>query len=345
MKIPRSLIALLAALAVIGTACGGDDADVADLADEVQIPAGEGSEPPGDGATETAAADDAEEELTEVVVDAEPGEGDRPPVDGPWPDAVMTACEAGSPTLDRIRESGTLNWAIGISPPFGFRDSSGEYAGVEIDNAAELANLLAVDSNINDYSYDLLPPTLQTNQADIIGAQLFITPPRAEVIAFSEPYFLSGQLFYVLEDSPFETIEDLNSPENRFVYGTGNAQLEIAQQLIPEAEIFDAPLRGQALLYDFMASDRADSSMTESQLMRVLLSQYTDPQLDAIGLRGRISGDLPEEEDLIEPFDVAFGLPQGDDAFKGCIDAWVGDLVDTGRMQDRIDFWLTELGS
>ncbi len=256
---------------------------------------------------------------------------------------MVEACEADSPTLDRIRSAGTLNWATGISPPFGFRDATGEYAGVEVDNAAELATLLGVDSTVNDYSYDLLPPTLQTNQADLIGAQLFITPPRAEVIDFSEPYFLSGQLFYVLEDSDFETIEDLDSPDNRFVYGTGNAQLEIAENLIPEAEIFDAPLRGQALLYDFLAADRADSSMTESQLMRVLLNQYTSPQLAGIGLRGRVTTDVPEEEDLIEPFDVAFGLPQGDTGFKACVDAWVADLVDTGRMQDRIDFWLTEL--
>lgn len=342
MRVSAYLAGLVVLLAVVATACSGGDTDTADLADEVQVPVDDGSQVEAETQSEEA-ADDGEADVTDVVIDAEPGEGARPPVNGPWPDEVVASCQAESPTLDRIRDSGELNWAIGISPPFGFRDASGDYAGVEIDNAAELANLLEVESVVNDYSYDLLPPTLQTNQADIIGAQLFITPPRAEVIDFSEPYFLSGQLFYVLEDSSFETVDDLNSPDNRFVYGTGNAQLEIAENLIPDAEIFDAPLRGQALLYDFLAADRADSSMTESQLMRVLLNQYTSPQLAAVGLRGRVTADVPEEEDLIEPFDVAFGIPKDDTGFKTCVDGWVADLVETGRMQDRIDFWLTEL--
>lgn len=264
------------------------------------------------------------------------------PITSGFSEAAEEACAEASPTLDAIRDRGTLHWGIGISPPFGFKQGDGSWAGVEADNARELAALLGVDVQIQDYDYSIMTAAIQSNKADIIGAQLFITPERAEAVDFSDYYYLSGQLFYVLEDSPYQTIDDLNNADVRFVYGTGNAQLAIAEKYIPNAQISDAPLRGQLLLYEFLAADQADASMVEAAPMPVLLSQYTNPQLAAIGLNGRVTTDTASDEDIIDPFEVAFGLPQGDSAWKGCVDAWVEDARSTGRMDDRIQYWLDE---
>ncbi|GAA2007292.1 hypothetical protein GCM10009818_18420 [Nakamurella flavida] len=254
------------------------------------------------------------------------------------PAAVSAACTAAaSPTIAAIQERGSINWATGISPPFTFKDSSGQYAGVEPDNAAELSAILGVPVTINEYDYGLLPPAITTGKADIVGAQLFNTEERAKVVAFSDPYYISGQLFYVLKDGPFQTIADLDSPDNRFVFGTGNAQGGVAEKVIPKAPRSEAPLRGQPLLVDFLSTNRADSSMTEGGLMKVLLTQY--PQLAAIGNNGRVTTERPTEADQIDPFDVAFAFGQGDTGFAGCINAWVADLVDTGRMAERIEYW------
>lgn len=269
------------------------------------------------------------------------GREGSPIADG-FGDAAVAACEATSPTLDAIKERGTLNWGIGTSPPFGFKDAEGNWAGVEADNAQELANLLGVDVAIEEFDYGVMTAALQSAKVDVVGAQLFITPERQEAIDFSSFYYLSGQLFYVLEDSPFQTIEDLNNAEVRFVYGTGNAQKDIAEKYIPEAQISDAPLRGQLLLYEFLASDQADASMVEAAPMPKLLAQYTDPQLAAIGLNGRVTADAPTESDVIDPFEVAFGLPKGDAGWKSCVDAWVADAREDGRMDARIQYWLKQ---
>ena len=114
--------------------------------------------------------------------------------------------------------------------------------GVEAQNAAELANILGVDFDISEYSYDTLPRALVTGQADIVGAELFVTDDRKKLIDFSTPYYQSGQLFYVLEDSPYQTIDDLNKPNVRFIYGTGTAQLELAQKYVPRAMVSDRQL-------------------------------------------------------------------------------------------------------
>ncbi|WP_353987370.1 substrate-binding periplasmic protein [Ruicaihuangia caeni] len=270
---------------------------------------------------------------------------DRPgaPLVEGFESTVLKACAAeASETVAKIQERGTLHWGIGVSPPFGFKGGDGNWQGVEADNARELAALLGVEVQIQDYDYGIMTASLQSGKADIVGAQLFITAERAAAIDFSDYYYLSGQLFYVLEDSPYQTIADLDQAGVRFVYGTGNAQKAIAEKYIPQATISDAPLRGQLLLYEFLATGQADASMVEAAPMPVLLSKYTDPQLAAIGLEGRVTTPTASESEIIDPFEVAFGLPKGDDGWKSCIDAWVAEARESNRMQERIQYWLDQ---
>ena len=41
-------------------------------------------------------------------------------------------------------------------------------------------------------------------------------------------------------------------------------------------------------------------------------------------------------------FIVAFGLAKGDPGFKACVDAWVTEAKQSGRMQQRLDYWLAQ---
>jgi ABC-type amino acid transport substrate-binding protein len=255
---------------------------------------------------------------------------------------VRKACDVSSPTIDRIKKQGVLFWAIGVSPPFGFELKSGVWAGVEAQNAAELANILGVDFDIAEYSYDVLPEALVTGQADIIGAELFVTDERKKLIDFSTPYYQSGQLFYVLKDSPYQTIDDLNKPNVRFVYGTGTAQLDLAKKYVPKAKIGDTPLGNRLLLHDVLAADRADATMSQAAAMKVILEKFKNPPLAAIGQHGRVAGQRAPSVDVLDPFDVAFGLPKGDARWRGCVNAWVSDLLQSGRMARRLDYWLAQ---
>ena len=144
------------------------------------------------------------------------GKFDPPPIQTHVDAAVRKACDASSPTIDRIKKDRVLFWAIGVSPPFGFKLERGMWAGVEAQNAAELATILGVRFDIAEYSYDVLPEALVTGQADIVGAELFVTDERKKLIDFSRPYYQSGQLFYVLKDSPYQTISGLDKPDVRF---------------------------------------------------------------------------------------------------------------------------------
>ncbi|MEA2293472.1 MAG: polar amino acid transport system substrate-binding protein [Solirubrobacteraceae bacterium] len=255
---------------------------------------------------------------------------------------VRKACAVSSPTIDRIKQQGVLFWAIGVSPPFGFELRRGVWAGVEAQNAAELATILGVDFDIAEYSYDVLPEAVASGQADIAGAELFVTDERKRVIDFSTPYYQSGQLFYVLEHAPYQTIDDLNNPNVRFVYGTGTAQLDLARKYVPKARISDTPLGNRLLLNDVLAADRADATMSQAAALKVILERFRKPPLAAIGLNGRVRTARAPAKDVLDPFDVAFGLPKGDRRWRGCVNAWVRDLLDSGRMEQRVDYWLAQ---
>jgi ABC-type amino acid transport substrate-binding protein len=255
---------------------------------------------------------------------------------------VRKACDVSSPTIDRIKKEGVLFWAIGVSPPFGFELDRGKWSGVEAQNAAELATVLGVSFDIAEYSYDVLPEALVTGQADIAGAELFVTPERRKLIDFSTPYYQSGQLFYVREDSAYRTIADLDKPGVRFIYGTGTAQLDLARKYVPRARISDTPLGHRLLLNDYLAAGRADATMSQAAALKAIREKLTTPPLAAIGRKGRVSTDRASTKDMLDPFDVAFGLPKGDAGWRRCVDAFVRDLLDSGRMTRRLDYWLAQ---
>jgi ABC-type amino acid transport substrate-binding protein len=264
-----------------------------------------------------------------------------PPILSSIPASLKSACAAAkSPKIAEIQKRGVLNWAIGVSPPFGFQLPNGQWAGVEAQDAQELAKILGVKPSITAYSYDVLPTTLPADKSDIIGAQLFVTAARQKVINFSKVYYLSGQLFYVLKNSPYQTIADLNKPNINFIAGTGSGQLTLAPTYIPKAHINNAPLQGQLLLYNFLVSGQDQVTMGESAPMRVEIQKYGN--LAAIGLHGRITSQNPSSKDILSPFKVAFGLPKGDPGWQNCVNAWVTNMLTTGRMQTRLNYWLQQ---
>ncbi len=97
--------------------------------------------------------------------------------------------------LDDIIEAGVIRIAVSQDlPPFSSPNENGKLEGYDVD----VANLLAKDLGVR---LELVPvlsgnriPSLLTNQADLVIANLGINPERARAIAFSTPYapFFSG---------------------------------------------------------------------------------------------------------------------------------------------------------
>ncbi len=82
------------------------------------------------------------------------------------------------------------------NPPFGSIDAkTHEIVGYDVDFAKALAKSLGVKLELVATNPANRIPLLQSGKADLIVADITITPERAQVIDFSTPYFVTGQQF------------------------------------------------------------------------------------------------------------------------------------------------------
>lgn len=255
---------------------------------------------------------------------------------------VRAACAADkSPRLKEIHDRGMLRWAIGIAPPFGARVGPNEYIGTEAENAKDFAEILGVELEIRDYTYDLLPPTVATGNADIVGAALYITDARKKVIDFSDVYEWEGSFYVALGSrDDLNSLEDLNRPEVTVVVNVGSGYVDLSRKVIPNANIVTADLVDYSRMANFLIGGQADATMLAATEYPLLDRAVGDVPLKSIGTKGVSAEGIPRQDELIEPFDVGFGVRKGDPGFLNCVNAFVADLLESGRFRERYVRWV-----
>jgi polar amino acid transport system substrate-binding protein len=114
-----------------------------------------------------------------------------------------------------IQQSGKKVLRVGTSPdfpPFEYIDEkTGEVVGIDIDLVKALANKLGYDVQIIQMDFDGLIPALLNKQIDVIASGMTITEERAQIVAFTVPYWRADQAILVHKDSSYEfkSLDDL----------------------------------------------------------------------------------------------------------------------------------------
>ena len=102
---------------------------------------------------------------------------------------VGTAQAVMDDQLDDIKKAGKIRVAIAMGTPlFSYADANLQPAGSDVDTAALLAKDLGVKLELVQITNAARVPTLQAQRADLVIADLSITPERAQVVDFSIPY-------------------------------------------------------------------------------------------------------------------------------------------------------------
>lgn len=132
---------------------------------------------------------------------------------------VLTGCDSkkDKKSLDRleaIKEKG--RFTIGVSydaKPFGFLDKNGEPIGFDIDIAKNIAKYILGDEKAIDFvetkGYNSTS-LVASGEVDFLIAATTITPQRQLTVAFSEPYYTTGQAVLVPNNSKIVRPKDLN---------------------------------------------------------------------------------------------------------------------------------------
>src|SRR5699024_7536807 len=109
-------------------------------------------------------------------------------------------------------EEGKLTFgSSGLFKPFNYEDLDGDMTGFEVELGNAIAKEMGLEPNpVFTQDFGALIEEVNSDRLDVIMGSLTITEEREEAVDFSEPYYLSGGVIYVHEDTnDIETIDDL----------------------------------------------------------------------------------------------------------------------------------------
>ncbi|SFB81463.1 polar amino acid transport system substrate-binding protein [Marinospirillum celere] len=98
--------------------------------------------------------------------------------------ALFASLVSGSLLAEKLRIA-----TEGAYAPFNFVDSSGNLQGFDVDIAKALCAEMGVECELVSQDWDGIIPGLRARRYDAIIASMSITPERARVVAFTEPYY------------------------------------------------------------------------------------------------------------------------------------------------------------
>ena len=104
-------------------------------------------------------------------------------------------------TLQRVRQSGELRVGTDATyPPFETVEG-GVYSGFDIDLMEAVAREMNVRASFVNASFDGIFPALQNGSFDAVISSVTITDERKRTMLFTDPYYDSGQLIAVREET------------------------------------------------------------------------------------------------------------------------------------------------
>jgi len=226
--------------------------------------------------------------------------------------------------LAEIKKAGVVKVAtFDANPPFGSIDpKTHNIVGYDVDFANALAKSLGVKLALVATNPANRIPLLQSGKADLIVADITITPERAQVVDFSTPYFVTGQQFLVPAQSP-DKLDAYSKARIGAVKGTTGEQA--LHQRFPQSRVLsydDIPLALTAL-----RNGNVQAITQDSTILAGLLAQAPDKAQFKI---------LP---DLLSKEDIGVGVKKGEPALLKAVNDELVKLEQSGEAAKIYDTW------
>ncbi len=236
----------------------------------------------------------------------------------------LLSAQAQADQLADIKAAGVVKVAtFDANPPFGSIDAkTHEIVGYDVDFAKALAKSLGVKLELVATNPANRIPLLQSGKADLIVADITITPERAQVIDFSTPYFVTGQQFLVPAKSP-DKLDDYSRARIGAVKGTTGEQA--LHQRFPQSRVLsydDIPLALTAL-----RNGNVQAITQDSTILAGLLAQAPDKANFKI---------LP---DLLSKEEIGVGVKKGETALLKAVNDELINLEKNGQAAKIYDVW------
>jgi polar amino acid transport system substrate-binding protein len=243
-----------------------------------------------------------------------------------------TNAEAQDNTIAEIQARGTLRVGVAESPPWQSPNpSTGTYEGFNIDLAARVAEIMGVTLEIVPATWSTLIAGLEAGQYDLVGANLFATPPRALVVDFTQPYSTYGFHIVVNADSPITSMDQLNDPNVTFVGMSGTVEETYPTELFPDANVRAIATNDIGAWIGEIAAGQADAAFLDPGTYRILVTRAP-----AMGERLRL---LNDEDNLVKPVGLAWAVRPNQQHFLNFLNTFIDDVVRNEEHISLRDKW------
>lgn len=242
---------------------------------------------------------------------------------------TSTGAPASAPTsrLDEILARGTLRiCTTGDYKPYSFLKPDGQFEGIDIDMAQNLAQSMNVKAEFVKTSWSNLMNDFVA-KCDIAVGGVSTTLERQKRAFFTQPYMVDGKTPIVRCDDvdKFQTVAQIDQPSVRTIVNPGGTNEKFAKQFFTHSQLIEYP--DNVTIFKQILDGHADVMVTDAS--ETLLQQKLNPGLCSVH---------PDK-----PFqfgEKAYLLPRGDAVFQQYVDQWLHLSRSTGEFQAVLDKWL-----
>ncbi|HYC13236.1 MAG TPA: transporter substrate-binding domain-containing protein, partial [Stellaceae bacterium] len=200
--------------------------------------------------------------------------------------ALAQAAQAPADSLLRqVLSRGTLRVGTGsTNAPWHFEDDAGKLTGMDIAMARILAKALFDDETKIEFVKQepaARVPNITTGKVDIVIQFMTMTAQRAQVIAFSRPYYVEGVALLLSPKGKYKDYKELLAAKGAVrasVLQNVSADA-LVKEALPDAQVLQ--LDTQANVIQALDAGRADAAVVDLSTVRWMSKRAPDRYIDA----------------------------------------------------------------
>lgn len=208
-------------------------------------------------------------------------------------------------------------------PPFNMIDeASGEGIGWDYDVVIEICKRLNCVPEFKQAAWDGIFPAMQAGEYDMLADGVTITAERDEIVDFSIPYVIVGQVLLVRADETM-TVDEIKADSSKLI-GTqlGTTNEIVAKQHFPEDRIKSFEDFGATVL-----------GLLSGDLDGVVIDTVA-----AAGFMGENPGKLAIGGELSSDEELGFAYPPGSE-LRAQVDAALQAMIEDGTLEQLNKKW------
>jgi polar amino acid transport system substrate-binding protein len=201
-------------------------------------------------------------------------------------DPGRAAAQAAPTSLLRtVLDRGKLIVGTGsTNPPWHFEDDKGQLTGMDMAMARILAKGLFDDQTKVEYvrqEANARIPNITSGKVDVVIQFMTVSPARAQLVAFTRPYYVEGAALLTSPKSKYKTYQELlaaGKAVRASVLQNVDADI-LVHNALPDAQVMQ--LDSQANAMQAVTSGRADVGVVDASTVKWLAKRnpgdYADP--------------------------------------------------------------------